>query len=89
MHFPTNPTALLTLLAAAAFPSVATAEAICQGYLTDPSDIAACADQLTARAGESCSVKRGTDTVFCQIGTARIVGVGVGSPNGVETSSDW
>jgi hypothetical protein len=80
-------TAILALMAA--LPAAVTAEAICQGYLTDPSDIAACADQLTARAGESCSVKRGTDTVFCQIGTARIVGVGVGSPNGVETSSDW
>lgn len=83
MHFPTT-TALLALAAA----SIATA-AICQGSLTDPSDIAACADQLTARGNEACTVKRGSDALFCQIGSARVVGVGSGSPNGVETSSPW
>jgi hypothetical protein len=78
-------TAILALAAAASV----TAEAICQGSLTDPSDIAACADQLTARGNEACTVKRGSDALFCQIGSARIVGVGSGSPSGVETSSPW
>jgi hypothetical protein len=83
MHFLTR-TALLALTAASM-----TAAAICQGSLTDPSDIAACADQLAARGNEACTVKRGSDALFCQVGTARIVGVGSGSPNGVETSSPW
>jgi len=79
-------TALLAL--AATLPASVTA-AVCTGYQTNPSDIAACADQLTARGTELCKVTRGFTTTFCQIGSAEIVGVGVGTPNGVETSSPW
>lgn len=86
MHFPTT-TALLALVAAAALPY--TLAASCTGYLTTPSNIAACADQLTARGSELCKVTSGFTTTFCEIGDAMIVGVGVGSPSGVETSSPW
>ena len=77
MHF-SSTTALLALTVAA-LPAVVTAEAICQGYLTGPSDIAACADELTHRGNEACTVT-GSTTTFCQIGTARIVGVATGTP---------
>ena len=80
-------TALLALTAAAALPSALAAS--CTGYLTTPSNIAACADQLTARGSELCKVTSGFTTTFCEIGDAMIVGVGVGSPSGVETSSPW
>jgi hypothetical protein len=84
MHFPTT-TALITLLAA-----VATAdEPGCTGYQTNPYDIAACANELTARGDELCKVTGGFTTTFCQIGSARIVGVGLGNPAGREESAPW
>jgi len=86
MHFPTT-TAFLALTAAATLPS--TLAASCTGYQTTPSNIAACADQLAARGSELCKVTSGFTTTFCEIGDAMIVGVGVGSPSGVETSSPW
>lgn len=85
MHFPTT-TTLIAVLAAAATPCLA---ASCTGYQTTPSNIAACADQLTARGSELCKVTSGFTTTFCEIGDAMIVGVGVGTPSGVETSSPW
>lgn len=86
MQFST--TATLLALTAAILPAAVTAEIICQGYLTDPSDIAACADELTLRSNEACTVT-GSTTTFCQIGTARIVGVSTGTPIRAETSSSW
>lgn len=84
MHFLT--TAALAF-ATTALPSALAAS--CTGYQTTPSNIAACADQLTARGNEPCKVTGGFTTTFCEIGDARIVGVGVGSPSGQETSSPW
>jgi hypothetical protein len=89
MHFSTSPTtALLALLALLA--ATATADQVsCSGYQTNPSDIAACADQLTLRGAEICKVTGGFTTTFCQIGEARIVGVGLGNPSGKEESVAW
>ena len=84
MHFPA--TAFIAF-AATILPSALGAS--CTGYQTTPSNIAACADQLTARGNEPCKVTGGFTTTFCEIGDARIVGVGVGSPSGQETSSPW
>ena len=86
MHFPTT-TTVIAFLTAAALPSALAAS--CTGYQTTPFNIAACADQLTARGSELCKVTSGFTTTFCEIGDAMIVGVGVGSPSGVETSSPW
>jgi hypothetical protein len=84
MRFPTT-TALFALLAGAA-----TADQVsCSGYQTNPSDAAACADQLTLRGAEICKVTGGFTTTFCQIGEARIVGVGLGNPSGTEESVAW
>ncbi|KAM0701037.1 hypothetical protein Q7P35_011398 [Cladosporium inversicolor] len=80
----TSTTALLALTAA--LSASVSAEAVCQGYLTDPSDITACADELTLRGNEACTVT-GSSTIFCEIGTARIVGVATGTPIRAETSS--
>jgi hypothetical protein len=61
----------------------------CTGRQTNPYDLAACANELTARGIDLCTVTRGFTTTFCQIGAARVVGVGVGTPNGKEASSPW
>jgi hypothetical protein len=87
MHYPSikATTALLALSLAAS-----TAYAVsCTGHQTNPNDLAACANELTARRTNLCTVTRGFTTTFCQIGDARVVGVGVGTPNGKETSSPW
>ena len=84
---PSLSTALLAL-AAAALPTAVHAVS-CTGYQTTPSNIAACADQLTARGNELCKVKSGFTTTFCEIGDAMIVGVGVETPSNIETSSPW
>jgi hypothetical protein len=78
-------TALLAL--SAALPS-ATA-AVCSGYQADPSDIAACATELTNRGNEECKTYGGVATTWCQIGGARVVGFGVIDPAGKETSMPW
>lgn len=81
------------LLALAASLHTATAQnaqdVVCQGANAEPSDIAACANELTARGSEMCSVVGGFTKTFCQIGTARIVGLGSTDPSGREVSSPW
>jgi hypothetical protein len=87
MYYPSTKTttALLALSLA-----VSTAHAVsCTGHQTNPYDLAACANGLTARGTDPCTVACGFTTTLCQIGDARVVGVGVGTPNGKETSSPW
>lgn len=82
-------TPLLSLLSSALLLPTSVHAVSCTGYQTTPSNIAACADALTARGNEICKVTSGFTTTFCEIGDAMVVGVGVESPSGVETSSPW
>lgn len=79
----------ILLAFAACLPATTAQDVVCQGANADPSDIAACANELTARGSELCTVVGGFTETFCQIGTARIVGVGRSSPSGIEVSSPW
>lgn len=82
-------TTLLSLLSSALLLPASVTAVSCTGYQTTPSNIAACADQLTARGNEICKVTSGFTTTFCEIGDAMIVGVGVETPSNIETSSPW
>jgi hypothetical protein len=86
MHLPTT-----TVLALAAFllPAGTLASPVsCTGFLADPSDIAQCADFLTSLGSQACEVTGGFTAVFCERGSAQVVGNGVGAV-GVKTSSPW
>lgn len=59
----------------------------CDGTLAKTPDVVACAKQLTARGHRNCgSVGAGGAIAFCKIGTAEVVGVGIGSGT---THSSW
>lgn len=79
MHF----TDTIIIALAACLPVATAQDGACTGYQTNPYDVAACANELTARGSETCSVVGGFTKVFCQIGDAQIVGVGLTNPSGI------
>lgn len=87
MHFPSPVLALFA--AAIALPTALAQSASCDGAYAQASDLAFCANELTQRGNDACSVVGGFTTVFCEKGDAQIVGVGVETPSGRETSSPW
>jgi hypothetical protein len=83
------PTTTVLALAAFLLPAGTSANGVsCTGSLTDPSDIAQCADFLTSLGSQACVTFGGVPTVFCERGSAQVVGNGVGAV-GVKTSSPW
>lgn len=71
MHFTTAAPIALS----ARLPKTSAQAIDCARKHTPPSDVAACADELTVRGSELCTVINGSTTTFCQTGDAEIVGV--------------